>query len=98
MAASFDFVTAGNRALDRGAAATKAARETFGWAAGVLDVLPTAREADADLSAWVEERIQARKAARQARDFARADAIRDELAGRGVVLEDGQGGTKWRVK
>ncbi len=98
VAALFDFVTAGNRALDRGAAATKAVREAFGWAAGVLDVLPTARAADADLAAWVEERIQARKAARQARDFARADAIRDELAGRGVVLEDGQGGTKWRVK
>ena len=97
VAALFDFVTAGNRALDRGAAATTAVREVFGWAAGVLDVLPTARTADADLAAWVEERIQARKAARQARDFGRADAIRDELAGRGVVLEDGPGGTKWRV-
>jgi cysteinyl-tRNA synthetase len=72
-------------------------REVFGWATGVLDVLPTAREADAGLAAWVEERIQARRAARQARDFARADAIRDEVAGRGVTLEDGPGGTKWRV-
>jgi cysteinyl-tRNA synthetase len=97
VAALFDFVTAGNRALDRGAAALPAVREVFGWAAGVLDVLPTARAADAELAAWVEERIQARKAARQARNFAEADAIRDELAGRGVTLEDGQGGTKWRV-
>ncbi len=97
VAALFDFVTAGNRALDRGAAATVAAREAFTWATGVLDVLPTPKEADADLATWVEERIQARKAARQARDFAKADLIRDELAARGVTLEDGQGGTKWRV-
>ena len=98
VAALFDFVTAGNRALDRGAAASAAAREAFRWATGILDVLPTPRAADAELAAWVEERIQARRAARQARDFAKADVIRDELAARGVVLEDGQGGTKWRVK
>jgi len=98
VAALFDFVTAGNRALDRGAAGSGAAREAFAWATGILDVLPSARAADAGLASWVEERIQARKAARQARDFARADAIRDEIAARGVLLEDGQGGTKWRLK
>jgi len=97
VAALFDFVTAGNRALDRGAGATEAVREAFRWATGVLDVLPSAREADAGLAEWVEERIQARRAARQARNFAQADAIRDELAGRRVTLEDGPGGTKWRV-
>jgi len=98
VAALFDFVTAGNRALDRGAAGSATARGAFGWATGILDVLPSARTADAGLASWVEERIQARKAARQARDFARADAIRDEIAARGVLLEDGQGGTKWRLK
>ncbi|HEX5003949.1 MAG TPA: cysteine--tRNA ligase [Gemmatimonadales bacterium] len=97
VAALFDFVTAGNRALDRGAVASAGARGALDWATGVLDVLPTARAADAGLAAWVEERIQARRAARQARNFAEADAIRDELAARGVTLEDGQGGTKWRV-
>ncbi len=96
VAALFDFVTAGNRALDRGAGASAAAREAFAWATGVLDVLPTPKEADAELATWVEERIQARKAARQARDFAKADQIRDELAEKGITLEDGQGGTKWR--
>ncbi len=98
VAALFDFVTTGNRALDRGARVGPEVREAFLWATGVLDVLPTPRSADAGLAAWVEERLAARQAARKARDFAAADSIRAELAGRGVVLEDGPGGTKWRIE
>jgi len=47
--------------------------------------------------AEVEERIAARAAARARRDFRESDRIRDELAARGVVLEDKPGGeTRWR--
>ena len=45
----------------------------------------------------VEELIKARRAARAARDFARADAIRDELAAMGVAIEDGPQGTRWKI-
>ncbi len=44
----------------------------------------------------IEALIAARNAARRSKDFAEADRIRDELAARGVVLEDGAGGTTWR--
>ncbi|HQR30683.1 MAG TPA: cysteine--tRNA ligase, partial [Anaeromyxobacteraceae bacterium] len=48
--------------------------------------------------ALVEARISERTAARKAKDFARSDAIRDELAARGVVLQDGPSGTTWKVE
>ena len=42
--------------------------------------------------------IEARSAARKAKNFAEADRIRDELLGKGVVLKDGPEGTSWEVK
>ena len=44
----------------------------------------------------IEALVAERTAARSARDFARADAIRDELAAAGVELEDAGGTTRWR--
>ena len=49
-----------------------------------------------DLAAYVEKMIAERQAARKARDFARADAIREELKGKGILLEDTREGVKWK--
>jgi cysteinyl-tRNA synthetase len=44
----------------------------------------------------IEALIEERKRARASRDFARGDAIRDDLKSRGILLEDGPDGTRWR--
>ena len=55
-----------------------------------------AQDEDGLSASEIEDLIERRKAARADRDFAEADRIRAELAGQGVVLEDGPGGTIWR--
>jgi cysteinyl-tRNA synthetase len=62
--------------------------------AAVLDVLPAAAAPDADQE--VERLIGERNAARRARDFAQADAVRDRLATMGIAIEDTPHGTVWR--
>ncbi len=49
---------------------------------------------DAQIDALVEERTQAKKT----RNFARADAIRKELAEKGIILEDSKDGVRWKRK
>lgn len=53
--------------------------------------------ADEELAAWVEEKIEERKAARKDKDFARADEIRQELLDRGVEIKDTREGTTWNL-
>ena len=53
-------------------------------------------EEDADLASYVEGKIAERQAARKARDFGKADAIRDELKAKGIILEDTRDGVKWK--
>ena len=53
-------------------------------------------ELEDDLAAYVEAKIAERKAAKKARDFAKADAIRDELKAKGIILEDTREGVKWK--
>src|SRR5690606_8469842 len=70
-----------------------------GLAMGLLQQVPApwfsggaADGNDARIQALVDERAAAKKA----RDFARADAIRDQLAAEGVLLEDTPAGVRWR--
>lgn len=98
--ALFTFIKTANRELDRNGSdsdALQRARAVLGVMNGVLDIVPERESASPELAAWVEERLAARRGARERRDFAEADRIRAELADRGVAVEDAGGGSKWKV-
>lgn len=63
----------------------------------VLGVIKTEREVGAD-DAEIDALVAARKQARADKDWAASDRIRDELDARGILVEDGAGGTSWRRK
>ncbi len=88
-----------NTALDEGGISRtvhEALARALDAADGVLDVFPKPATAapDDDVQRLVDERSEAR----ERRDFARADEIRDELAARGIVIEDTPHGTVWHEK
>ena len=68
-------------------------QETFDTLCGVLGIIP--EEKAQELDEKIEKLIEERQAARKAKDFAKADAIRDELLSQGIVLEDTREGVKW---
>ena len=104
LAALFVLVGQGNAALDRAGVVPTverdAVREALASIDGVLGLLEVARAfraLDGETVAWVDRIVDERRAAREAKNFARSDAIRDELAARGIALEDSPQGTRWKV-
>ncbi|HIY64941.1 MAG TPA: cysteine--tRNA ligase [Candidatus Agrococcus pullicola] len=102
-----DTVRAGNTALDRDdtQAAAVAAAEVLAMLR-VLGLDPSDEQwvsergdsaKDAALATLVEALIRDRSDARAARDFARADSVRDTLADAGIALEDGKDSTTWSI-
>ncbi|MFS8636745.1 MAG: cysteine--tRNA ligase [Gemmatimonadota bacterium] len=103
LAAVFNFIRESNAALDRATAvlpadlqAARHALDRFDDVLGVLGLARAAASVDEEFAAWVEARLQERQAARARRDFATADAIRDELVRAGVVIEDTPQGPRWK--
>ncbi len=110
LAVLHDTVSAGNTALaDGNKEASAQAALSVRAMADILGVdpldphwyqLPAGSDSarQAALGALVEAELDARSAARAARDWAAADEIRDRLAAAGVVVEDTPGGARWTVE
>ena len=105
LGAVFGLVREVNRALPHGItdAEYEEIRSTLDAADSVLGVLDAEcwsaldGASDSGLSdEEVEERLAQRREARDRRDFAEADRLRDELTAAGIVVEDGPDGTVWR--
>ncbi len=100
----FDLVRPLNMAIDVGALGrddVAVVKDAFAWFDRVLGVISLRQAEDAQPSenaAEIEDLIEARKEARRNRDFAAADRIRQDLAARGILLEDTAGGTRWKRK
>jgi len=76
-------------------------RRALAWAeqAGRMgEVAPELLAAQSLSDERIEALVAERTAAKKARNFARADAIRNELAEKGVILEDSKDGVKWKRK
>ena len=97
LGAAFEYVRAANSAMDRGAFGPGNAAEGRGLLAAFDAIFDVLRPAAAERvpAAEVQALIRERAAARKARDYALADAIRAGLAERGVALRDTPAGTEW---
>jgi len=98
-----------NRYIDQSGLATGGTEDTKAFAAaaattlvetgriiGLFEAPPEAAGTDGLDTAEIDRLIAERTAARKAKDFARADQIRDQLGEMGVAIEDTPGGTIWR--
>jgi cysteinyl-tRNA synthetase len=104
LAAMFDLVRDANKAMDErqfGAGDAVAVREAFEHFDKVLGVIALRRAEDAQPPvpvSEIERLVEERHAARRRRDFKAADDIRNNLAERGILLEDNPVGTRWKRK
>jgi cysteinyl-tRNA synthetase len=97
LSALFNFIRKANAELDSmgdDANALEIARRSFDRMNGVLDILPELEPVAGGEE--IEARLAERKAARERRDFATADAIRRDLEKEGIAIEDGPRGTRWK--
>ena len=100
LGAVFEYIRDANSAMDSGgfrAGNAGAALDLLKEFDSVFDVLKPSTSAGLSDSE-VEAKIAERTAVKKAKNFARADQIRDELLGQGIILEDTKSGIRWKRK
>jgi cysteinyl-tRNA synthetase len=92
----FELIREANAALDDGRVGKSGHAELQALMDEVDAHLDVIGADEPGLAGEVERLIAEREAARAARDFAKADRLRDELRGRGIALEDSKEGVRWK--
>jgi cysteinyl-tRNA synthetase len=101
LAAVFEYVRDANSAMDSGefrAGNVAAALEVLQQFDSVFDVLAPTVQTNAIGDSAIESMIEERTAAKKAKNFARADQIREQLLEQGIILEDTKSGVRWKRK
>jgi cysteinyl-tRNA synthetase len=96
LGALFDLVRDLNRRIDARSISTADAGLATEWLRRVDTVLGILPDENEDLEADLQRLLDERIAARAAKDWAASDRLRDELAGRGIAVEDTRDGQRWR--
>ena len=96
LGAVFDLVRELNRRIERRALSTADAGRALAALRDLDMVLAVLPDEAAEPDSGIEALLQAREAARAARDWAASDRLRDELAALGVAVEDTRDGQRWR--
>jgi cysteinyl-tRNA synthetase len=97
LAALFDFVREVNRRLAERSLSTADASRVLDVLRDLDTVIGVLPDEATSLEPALQELLDARLAARRARDWAASDRLRDELAARGVSVEDTRDGQRWRL-
>jgi cysteinyl-tRNA synthetase len=101
LAAVFEYIRDANSAMDSGefrADNSAEALQLLQRFDAVFDVLTPAAQTNAIPDSEVERLVEERNAAKKAKNFARADRLREQLLERGIILEDTKSGVRWKRK
>ena len=101
LAAIFEYIRDANSAMDSGgfcAADAAAALEFLKRADAVFDVIAPTTATNAIADSEIESLVEERQTAKKAKNFARADQIREQLLEQGIILEDTKSGVRWKRK
>ena len=101
LAAIFEYIRDANSAMDSGefrAGNVASAMDLLKRFDSVFDVLTPSAQGGGFSDSEVDSLIAERTAAKKARNFARADQIREQLLANGIILEDTRSGVRWKKK
>jgi len=96
LAALFDFIREANKIFDDGPIPASQGREVLELLDRIDSVLGVMKDNETLLDEEIERLIRERQEARQRKEFSTADAIRDQLAAQGIILEDTRDGVRWK--